>query len=83
MDLVLVSMVLQLVGALAVLVGGTWALGPWFLLAGGVVLLVVPELLERPRAGEDDDVEAGPRAVPDNPEVPARAGRRERRRRAS
>lgn len=50
----MVSMLLQLVGALAALVGGTWALGPWFLLCAGVALLVVPELLERPRASEDE-----------------------------
>ncbi len=50
----MVSMLLQLVGALAALVGGTWALGPWFLLAAGVVLLVVPELLERRPAATDE-----------------------------
>lgn len=49
------SMLLQLVGALAALVGGTWALGPWFLLAGGLVLLVVPELLDRPAREQDVD----------------------------
>lgn len=75
MDDVLVSMVLQLVGAMAVLVGGTWALGPWFLLGGGVVLLVAPELLGRPRpAPAGDDEQAGPRAALPN---------RERRRRAA
>lgn len=50
------SVLLQLVGAVAALVGGTWALGPWFLLAAGVVLLVVPELLERPRRPGRDEV---------------------------
>lgn len=52
---VLVSMLLQLVGAAAVLVGGTWAMGPWFLLAAGVVLLVVPELLDHPARERDVD----------------------------
>lgn len=73
----LVSLVLQLLGAVAMLVGGTWALGPWFLFGGGAVLLVVPELLERP---VKDGSEAGPRAVPSEP---VRSGRRERRRRAA
>lgn len=76
-------MLLQLVGAAAMLAGGTWAMGPWFLLAAGVVLLVVPELLERPRRDEDDDQVAGPRAVPADLGLPERAPRRERRRRSA
>jgi hypothetical protein len=68
-------MLVQLVGAVAVLVGGTWAMGPWFLLVAGAVFLVVPELLERPAKAP-----GGPRAVQ---EVPAVPGWRERRRRAS
>lgn len=82
MDAVLVSMLVQLVGAAAVLAGGTWAMGPWFLLVAGVVFLVVPELLERSTRASD---EAGtpPRAVPDYPEIPVRAGWRDVWRRSS
>lgn len=76
-------MLLQLVGAAAMLVGGTWALGPWFLLVAGVVLLVVPELLERPDDVAEGEAPAGPRSVLPSPGVPERVSRRERRRRAA
>lgn len=52
----MVSVLLQLLGALAALVGGTWAMGPWFLLFAGLVLVVAPELLSRPRPGRTDEV---------------------------
>jgi hypothetical protein len=46
-------MVTQLVG-LVLLVGGlTWLLGPWALVAAGLALLVVPELLEARRTARD------------------------------
>lgn len=36
----------QLVGFLVALAGGTWLFGPWVLVAGGLVLLIVPEIVE-------------------------------------
>jgi hypothetical protein len=88
----LVGLAVQLVGAAALLVGLTWALGPWALAAGGLVLLVVPELLERPGrsaedVGESAEWEAGkaprPRPTLPDPGIPERVSRRERRRRAA
>lgn len=38
--------VAQLLGYLLAVAGGTWLWGPWALVAGGVVLLVVPEIVE-------------------------------------
>lgn len=51
--------VVQLLGALLVVAGLAWLFGPWALVAGGCVLVVVPEvgvvvagLARRPAGGE-------------------------------
>ncbi len=36
--------VVQLVGALLCVAGGTWLFGPWLLVGGGVALLAAPEV---------------------------------------
>lgn len=40
------SVVVQLVGVALVVAGGVWLFGPWALLVAGVLLVVVPELIE-------------------------------------
>lgn len=67
------SALLQLVGVLCAVVGGTWALGPWFLLGAGLALLVVPELLDARSRRRTDE--------PDEEDLPSR--RHERGRRAA
>lgn len=49
----MVTTVVQLVGLVLLIVGLTWIAGPWVLVAAGLALLVVPELLEGRRAARD------------------------------
>lgn len=76
----MIGAVLQLFGVVCAVVGGTWAVGPWFLLAAGVVLLVVPELAE-PRRREPAPGPVG--LAPGPADVPERLRPRRRERRAS
>lgn len=45
--MVILGLVVQILGLLAVLVGATWLAGPWALIVGGLFLLLLPEIAGR------------------------------------
>jgi hypothetical protein len=49
---------IQLAGLVLLLAGVTWLLGPWVLVTAGVLLLVVPELVDGRGRGARADEEA-------------------------